>query len=42
MLAYATELMAAIEVFVNRVLDAFAATRPASPGAGGSAHNLDS
>jgi hypothetical protein len=42
MLAYATELMAAIEVFVNRVLDAFAASRPASPGAGGSAHNLDS
>ena len=42
MLAYATELMAAIEVFVNRVLNAFAASRPASPGAGGSAHNLDS
>ena len=30
MLAYATELMAAIEVFVNRVLDAFAA-QPAEP-----------
>jgi hypothetical protein len=42
MLAYATELMAAIEVFVNRVLDAFAASRPASPETGGSAHNLDS
>jgi hypothetical protein len=42
MLAYATELMAAIEVFVNRVLDAFAASRPASPEAGESAHNLDS
>lgn len=42
MLAYATELMAAIEVFVNRVLDAFAASRPAGPGAGGWTHNLDS
>ena len=40
--AYATELMAAIEVFVNRVLDAFAASRPAGPGAGGWTHNLDS
>ena len=29
MLTYATELMAAIEIFVNRVLDAFAASRPA-------------
>ena len=32
MLAYATELMAAIEVFVSRVLDAFAAGRPAAAG----------
>ena len=38
MLAYATELMAAIEVFVGRVLDAFAAGRPAAAGPhGGSA-----
>ena len=42
MLAYATELMAAVEVFVNRVLDAFAASLPAGPGAGESGHNLDS
>ncbi len=32
MLAYATELMAAIEIFVNSVLDAFAANRPARSG----------
>ena len=30
MLTYATDLMAAIEVFVNRVLDAFAASRAVS------------
>jgi hypothetical protein len=42
MLAYATELMAATEVFINRVLDAFAAGGPAGPGAGGRAHTLGS
>jgi hypothetical protein len=31
MLTYATELMAAIEVFVNQVLDAFAASRTLTP-----------
>jgi hypothetical protein len=32
MLTYATELMAAIEIFVDSVLDAFAASRPARAG----------
>lgn len=32
MLTYATELMTAIEIFVDRVLDAFAANRPARAG----------
>ena len=31
MLAYATELMAAVKIFINRVLDAFAATSATTP-----------
>jgi hypothetical protein len=37
MLAYATDLMAAIEVFVNQVLDAFAASQSAAPSPSGGA-----